>query len=106
MKLGIVISTNAAETVFNALRLANFAARKGDDVGVFLLGMGVELDRIEDPRFGVREQAEALIAAGGKIMACGTCLKLRSSEGSEVCPLSTMSDLYQMVRDADRIVSF
>ncbi len=29
VKLGVVISTNDPETVFNAMRLANFAASKG-----------------------------------------------------------------------------
>jgi len=106
VKLGIVISSNEPETVFNALRLANFAAGKGDEVGIFLLGRGVELDRIQDERFDALSQAEQFTAAGGTIMACGTCLKLRHSAGSEICPLSTMNDLYQLIRNADRVVGF
>ena len=35
----------------------------------------------------------------------GTCLKLRNSEGSEVCPLSTLQDHYEVVRDSDRVIS-
>lgn len=31
------------------------------------------------------------------ILACGTCLKLCHSESSELCPLSTMEDLYRIV---------
>ncbi|HLB30445.1 MAG TPA: DsrE family protein [Gammaproteobacteria bacterium] len=106
MKLAIVISTNEAEAVFNAMRLGNYAVKEGDGVGVFLVGKGVELDRIEDERFAVRAQAEALLDAGGSILACGTCLKLRESSGSLLCPLSTMKDLYELIRDADRVVSF
>jgi len=106
MKLAIVISSNDAETAFNALRLGNFARKEGDDVGVFLVGKGVELDRIKDERFDVRGQARTLLDGGGRIMACGTCLKLRESPASELCPLSTMKDLYQLVRAADRVVSF
>jgi uncharacterized protein involved in oxidation of intracellular sulfur len=106
MKLAIVISTSEPETVFNALRLGNFAAQEGDEVGVFLLGQGVELDKIADGRFDVQGQAQALLNHQGRIMACGTCLKLRDSGGSELCPLSTMKDLYGLIRDADRVVSF
>ncbi len=106
MKLGIVITNTEPETVFNVLRLANFAAKEGDQVGVFLLGKGVEMDRIEDGRFNVRELAEALLQAGGSILACGTCLKLRNSEGSELCPISTMKDLYQLIKSSDRVVTF
>jgi uncharacterized protein involved in oxidation of intracellular sulfur len=47
-----------------------------------------------------------LVQAGGKIQACGTCLKLRQSQGTELCPLSTMADLYEIIRDSDRVVSF
>ena len=106
MRLAIVISSNDPETVFNALRLGNFAVQQGDEVGAFLVGKGVELDLIEDERFNVREQAEALLKKGGRIKACGTCLTLRQSSGSELCPLSTMKDLYELVRDADRVVGF
>ena len=106
MKLAIVIASNDAETVFNALRLGNFARKEADDVGVFLVGKGVELDRLKDERFDLSGQARTLLNAGGRIMACGTCLKLRESSGSELCPLSTMKDLYELVRDADRVVSF
>jgi len=106
MKLGIIISTSEAETVFNALRLGSFALEKGDQVGVFLVGKAVELDRIEDERFNVRDQAVVFHESGGRIMACGTCLKLRESGGSELCPLSTMQDLYELVCEADRVVCF
>jgi uncharacterized protein involved in oxidation of intracellular sulfur len=49
---------------------------------------------------------QKFVDAGGAILACGTCLKLRRSEGTELCPLSTLQDLYEMVRDSDRVVSF
>jgi uncharacterized protein involved in oxidation of intracellular sulfur len=106
MKIGIVISQTDAETVFNALRYANFALKQKDTVGIFLLGRGVELDRIRDRKFDVEGQAKTFLEGGGKIQACGTCLKLRDSEGSELCPLSTMQDLDDLVRDSDKVLTF
>lgn len=106
MKLALVISQTNPELVFNAFRLANFSRKEGDEVRVFLLAEGVELDKVDDPKFDVRGQAESFLQAGGKILACGTCLKLRNSNGSELCPLSTMKDLYTLVREADRVVTF
>lgn len=103
MNPGLIITQADPETVFNALRLANYSLAQGDAVQVFLLGKGVELDRIEGERFHVREQAEALLQTGGRILACGTCLKLRLSGGSELCPWSSMKDLHDLVRDSDRI---
>ncbi|MEK7678411.1 MAG: DsrE family protein [Verrucomicrobiota bacterium] len=106
MKLGIILSQAEPETVFNALRLANYSLKQGDTVRIFLVGQGVELDRINDPKFNVREQAQAVLAGGGQFLACGTCLKLRESEGSEICPLSTLKDFYEIVRAADKVLTF
>lgn len=44
MKLAIIISTNNSETNWNALRLANFAIKRGDEVKIFLIGQGVEYE--------------------------------------------------------------
>ena len=106
MKLGIVISHTEPETVFNALRLANYSLKQGDTVKIFLVGKGVELDQINDAKFNVREQAATVLAAGGQFLACGTCLKIRASEGSEICPLSTLKDFYEIVRDSDKLLTF
>lgn len=105
MKLGMVITQTDPETVYNALRLALYAVKAGDEVKIFLSGRGVEIDKIEDPRFNVREEAEKFLASGGKFLACGTCLKIRNSKGSEICPLSTLKDHYEMVRDSDRLIT-
>jgi len=105
MKLGIILSQTEPETVFNTLRLANYSLKQGDAVKIFLMGKGVELDQIEDAKFNVREQAQAVLAAGGQFLACGTCLKLRSSQGSKICPISTLKDLYEIVRDSDRLLT-
>jgi len=105
MKLGMVITQSEPETVFNALRLALYSLQQGDEVRIFLSGKGVEIDRIEDARFDVQAQAQKVLNAGGQFLACGTCLKLRQSEGSEICPLSTLKDHYEIVRDSDRLVT-
>ena len=105
MKLGIIITQTDPETVFNALRLALYSLEQGDEVRIFLSGRGVEIDQIEDAKFDVRTQAQKVLDAGGKFLACGACLKLRNSAGSEVCPLSTLKDQYEIVRDSDRLVT-
>ncbi len=105
MKLGIIITQTDPETVFNTLRLASYSLQQGDEVRIFLSGKGVEIDGIEDPKFDVKGQAQKVLDAGGQFLACGTCLKLRNSEGSEVCPLSTLKDHYEVVRDCDKLVT-
>jgi len=106
MKLGIIITQTDPETVFNALRLALYSLEQGEEVRIFLLSSrGVEIDQIGNPKFGVKTQAQKVLDAGGQFFACGACLKLRNSKGSEVCPLSTLKDHYEIVRDSDRIVT-
>ncbi len=106
MKLGIILSQAEPEAVFNALRLANYSLKQGDTVKIFLLGKGVEIDQINDRKFNVKEQAQAVLAGGGQFLACGTCLKLRQSSGSEICPVSSLQDLYHLVKESDKVVTF
>ena len=106
MKLGIVLYTNDAETTWNAFRFANFSLKEGDAVKVFLLAKGVEYEKLDSEKFNIKEQAKSFLSNSGKIFACGTCLKSRESEGSEMCPMSTMKDLYELVKESDKVVSF
>ena len=106
MKLGIVIYSNDAETVWNAFRIGAFALKQEDTVSVFLLGKGVEAESLDDGRFDVIGQMRGFSEAGGEILACGTCLKIRHAGGSDICPVSTLQDLYSMILDSDKILSF
>jgi len=105
MKLGIIINQTEPETVFNTLRLALYSLQQGDEARIFLAGKGVEIDRIEDAKFDVKALAQKVLDAGGRFLACGSCLKLRETDGSAICPLSTLKDYYEIVRDSDRLVT-
>jgi len=106
MKIGVIISSNNAETCWNAIRYANFALGQKDEVKIFFMGKGVEYQKISTDKFNTAEQAEKFMLSGGKIFACGTCIKLREQEGSEMCPISTMKDMYEIIKESDRIVTF
>jgi uncharacterized protein involved in oxidation of intracellular sulfur len=56
MKLMFIISTDDAETMYNAMRLANVAVTKGDEVSLFMLGKGVLYEKISNDQFNVIEQ--------------------------------------------------
>jgi uncharacterized protein involved in oxidation of intracellular sulfur len=106
MKIAIVISTKDSETSWNAFRFTNFCLSKKEQTKVFLIGKGVEAEQVSNDKFNVKEQMEKFVEAKGKILACGTCFKIRNSGGTELCPLSTMNDLYEMVKEANRVVNF
>ncbi len=106
MKIGVIISSNDAETCWNALRFANYCLGQKDEVKVFLMGKGVEYQTVSIEKFDTVEQAKKLLESGGKILACGTCIKSRNQEDTEMCPVNTMKDLYEIVRETDRVVTF
>jgi uncharacterized protein involved in oxidation of intracellular sulfur len=58
MKLLVIISTDDDETIYNAMRLANVAEQKGDEVGVFMLGKGVCFERSSSEHFDVKGEIE------------------------------------------------
>jgi len=106
MKIGIIISSNDAETCWNALRYANFALGQKDEVRVFFMGKGVEYQKISTDKFNTVEQADKFLKSGGNVYACGTCIKSREQEGSEMCPISTMKDMYEIIKESDKIITF
>ena len=56
MKVLFIISTDDTETSYNAMRLANVAVKKGDEVSVFMLGKGVLYEKCSNDQFNVIEQ--------------------------------------------------
>ena len=106
MKIGIILNTNEPETVWNAFRFGVTALTINHDVKTFLLGKGVEFEDIKDKRFNIKKQVDYFIENKGQILACGSCLKLRQKEGTNVCPVSTMKDLLKLVEESDRILTF
>jgi len=56
MNVLFIISTDDAETSYNAMRLANVALKNNDDVSVFMLGKGVLFEKSSNEEFNVMEQ--------------------------------------------------
>ena len=106
MKIGIIISSNDAETCWNALRYANFCLGQKDEVKIFFMGKGVEYQKAGTDRFNTIEQADKFFKDGGKIYACGTCIKNRQQGSSDICPISTMKDMYEIIKESERVVTF
>ncbi|MBS3909522.1 MAG: DsrE family protein [Actinobacteria bacterium] len=106
MKIGIIISSNDPETVWNAFRYGEHAMRAGDEVKVFLTGPGVEAERIGTERFPITEMMKNLEALGGKTLSCGTCAKKIRGLEPQACPIGGLKDMHEMVKESDRVVTF
>lgn len=104
--IGMVIYSNDTETVWNALRLANYSKNQGDTVKIFLLGKGVELDSMVKTDKDMKEQADKFLGSGGIILGCGTCLQSRKNNEPEVCKYSSLADLYELIRKNKIVLTF
>ena len=104
--LGLVIYSEDTETVWNALRLANFSKNQGDTVNIFLLGRGVELENLIQTSEDIDEQVQLFLDGGGAIMGCGTCLKSRKNDEPQICKLSSLKDLYELIRGHASVLTF
>lgn len=106
MKFGIILETKEVEKAWNAFRFGTTACKEGHEVRLFLMGEAVECEGLHHEKYDVAEQLAKFVAAGGELLACGTCLKSRNLAGSDVCPISTMVDCVKLVEWADKTVTF
>jgi uncharacterized protein involved in oxidation of intracellular sulfur len=104
--IGLVIYSDDTETVWNAMRLANFSKNQGDTVNIFLLGKGVELENLIQNSKDIDEQVELFLDGGGSILGCGTCLKSRKNDDPQICKLSSLKDLYMLIRENTIVLTF
>ena len=107
MKLSIILSTNNGENNWNALKFFKLSLLKGDTVSVFLLGEGVEYQQASSSRFNIKEQVETFLQSDkAGIIACGTCMAIRKQGGNQECPEGGIEDLYNLVADSDKVLTF
>jgi len=107
MKLGIILQSNNPEHIWNTLRLAIASLKTGDSVQIFLFSEGVEIEDIKDTeQFDVSNKLQEFKDLKGIILACGTCLEIRSKSESKVCPTTTMKDLVKMIEESDKVLVF
>ena len=85
MHILFIITSDDAETVYNAMRLANTGIKKGDDISVFMLGRALSLNPS-----GMKPSRSA-----GK-----------STGSNKTCPIGWMDDLDEIMAEADMVVTF
>ncbi len=111
MKVTVIIYSNDSETVWNAFRFATTSLIYENQVNVFLLGKGVEAMTLSTLNFDFLEQADLFRRNGGIITGCGVCCENRKEEMPFLkqelhCEMGSMQDLYGLVADADKVITF
>ena len=107
MKLGIILQSNKPEHIWNTLRLGIAALKEKHSVQINLMNEGVEAEDIPDSEdFDISKKIQEFKDLKGVILACETCLRVRSKSESKICPITTMKDLVKMVEESDKVLVF
>jgi len=87
--------------------LAIASLKAGHLVQIFLFSEGVEAEDIADTKhFDISKKLQEFKDLKGIILACETCLNVRSKSESKICPVTTMKDLVKMIEDSDKVLVF
>ena len=115
--MSVLLVVNAApygsEGPYNAFRLADALALRGEHVEVFLLGDAVGTARAgQDPR-GAHASLEQMLAEvlekGVDVSCCGTCCATRGLTEAQLVArarVATIHDLAEATVHSERVVSF
>jgi uncharacterized protein involved in oxidation of intracellular sulfur len=106
MKIGVLVSTDDPETLWNAFRFANLCLNEMNDVTIFLNSKAVNYERADSKEFNIKELAKIFVLSEGKLLACGKCLGFRGLQENEFCMKGSQKDLYEMVVTSDKLVCF
>ena len=107
MKFGIILQSNNPEHIWNTLRLAIASLKAQHSVQIFLFSEGVEIEDVVDTeQFDISKKIEEFNDQKGVMLACETCLNVRSKSESKVCPVTAMKDLVKMIEESDKVLVF
>jgi predicted peroxiredoxin len=104
--IGIVISSGDAETVWNALRLGIAAQSKGDTVVIFVISKAVDVFMKDTSTFDIPKTSSQFVSKGGNILTCATCAKMRHTENVQMCTITSIFDLYEIIKRSKKLVTF
>jgi sulfur relay (sulfurtransferase) complex TusBCD TusD component (DsrE family) len=115
--MATVVLVNTApygsEGPYNALRLVQALALRGEEVDLFFMGDGVHTGRAEQEPLTAHASLEAMLREvldrTVPVTLCGTCCKARGLSEAELVEgvrVGTIADLVDLVRTAGRVVSF
>jgi len=104
--MGIVISSGDSETVWNALRLGIAAQSKGDSVVVFVIGKAVDVFMNDTLQFDIPKTSLQFVSNGGDIYTCATCAKMRHTDNVKMCTITSIYDLYEIIKRSKKVITF
>jgi uncharacterized protein involved in oxidation of intracellular sulfur len=103
------------ERCYNALRLAHALAKRDPDgpITVFLMADAVAAAKVDqktpDGYYNIERMLKRVVAGGGRVLLCGTCMDARGLKDAEIAAgtrRSTMDELAAATVEADKLLVF
>jgi uncharacterized protein involved in oxidation of intracellular sulfur len=101
------------ERAYNALRLARSLLIAGEEVHVFLMGDAIGCaiagQKLPDGYYKLDRMIASIVAKGGEVGACGTCMDARAIPEELFVPgarRSSLEELTKWVQWADKVITF
>lgn len=104
--LGIVISSGDEETVWNAVRLGIAAQSKGDTAVIFVINKGVDVFMNDSAGYDIPKTIIQFVSKGGNIYTCATCASRRHTDYVQMCTITSVYDLYEIIKRSKKVVTF
>jgi predicted peroxiredoxin len=105
--MAIIISSGDVETVWNAIRLGIVAQSKGDSVVIFVISKAMDVFMNDtSSRFPIEKTCDQFLSKGGDIYSCATCAKMRHTEFVQSCTITSIFDLYAIVKQSKKVITF
>jgi hypothetical protein len=99
MTVGIIVSTNDAETCWVALRYATFHLMQHDEVKVFFVDSGRGYRQIASSKFNISEGVEKFRQAGGLVFVCDSRGKLEEYLKKYFVPFISHEEAVDIITD-------
>ncbi len=68
MKMGMIVSANDPEILWNAFRFANLCLNSGDDVTLFLNAHAVAYHEVDSPKYKLEELLKTFALSDGALL--------------------------------------
>jgi hypothetical protein len=75
-------------------------------VVVFVIGKAVDVFMKDTSKFDILKVSEQFVSEGGDIYTCATCAKMRNTDNVQMCTITSIFDLYEIVNRSKKVVSF
>lgn len=101
------------ERTYNGLRLAIALAKTGAEITLFMLADAVvsakQGQRTPEGFYNVEKMTGRVLAGGGKVLLCGTCMDARGIDAVELIAGTERSDMAALAAataEADKVLVF